>query len=60
MTDISKCSGEGCTRRTTCYRHTATPTAHWQSWFSVPPLNSDGTCSRYWPIDAERSGGTNG
>jgi hypothetical protein len=60
MPDIAMCSGEGCTRRDTCYRHTAKPSEHWQSWFSVPPLASDGTCPWYWHIDAERSGGTNG
>ena len=48
MTDISKCDGEGCPRKDSCYRYTATSST-WQSWFSAPPGCEDGLCPDYMP-----------
>jgi hypothetical protein len=48
VTAISKCSGEGCQRRETCYRYTANADGPWQSYFSAPPGCEDGICPDYW------------
>ncbi len=46
MTDITKCTGEGCELKETCYRFTA-PTGMWQSYFMNPPIK-DGKCEYQW------------
>jgi hypothetical protein len=48
MADITMCSGEGCNRSLSCYRHTAPVSEYWQSMFIKPPLNDDGSCDNYW------------
>lgn len=47
MPDITMCPGEGCPLRETCYRYTARPTPHMQSYFVEPPYK-DGKCEHYW------------
>lgn len=37
MPDISKCTGEGCTQKNTCYRFTSKPSEFLQSYFVTPP-----------------------
>jgi hypothetical protein len=49
MADITKCSGEGCLLRSTCYRFTAPGDGRGQSWFPSPPLCNDG-CAYYLQI----------
>jgi hypothetical protein len=44
MTDITKCTGEGCELKETCYRFTA-PTGMLQSYFMNPPIK-DGKCEK--------------
>lgn len=47
MPDICMCKGLKCPRKKTCYRHTAPPTPHWQSYFVTPPFKEDGSCEHY-------------
>jgi hypothetical protein len=55
MADISMCSGEKvineelviCNKREKCYRFTAIPNPHWQSYL-LAPFTSDDECSHYW------------
>ena len=46
MTDITKCTGEGCPLKETCYRFTA-PTDMYQSFFVGVPVKH-GQCEYYW------------
>jgi len=46
MADITKCTGEGCESKHTCYRYTAKSNKHYQSFFISPPINSGG-CEYY-------------
>ena len=49
------CSGDGCEAKHTCYRFTAKPCEHRQTYFTVPPIldgcavsNEDEGCEYYW------------
>ena len=53
MADISKCTGEGCALKETCYRFTA-PSGMYQSFFFSPPIK-DGECDYYWSQTATSS-----
>ena len=46
MPDITKCTGEGCEARVTCYRFLAKPDKHWQSYFKEVP-DTNGGCEYY-------------
>jgi hypothetical protein len=46
MTDITKCTGEGCPLKETCHRFTA-PKGTWQSYFLNSPIKN-GQCQYYW------------
>ena len=46
MTDITKCTGEGCPFKFQCYRFTA-PMGNYQSMFVDVPFE-DGGCNYYW------------
>jgi hypothetical protein len=46
MTDITKCTGEGCALKETCYRFTAS-TGMYQSFFVGVPIKN-GQCEYYW------------
>jgi len=48
MTDITKCSGENCPMKESCYRYTAEADTM-QSYFIEPPIK-DGKCEHYWEI----------
>lgn len=48
MTDISKCHGENCEKRDTCYRFTAKADPHWQSY--MDPHRDATECRSYWPL----------
>ena len=50
MTDITKCTGEGCPLKETCYRFTA-PAEMYQSFFMDSPIK-DGKCEYYWSRNA--------
>jgi hypothetical protein len=47
MSDIKKCSGEGCPVKGDCKRFLATD-GFLQSWFLEPPIK-DGKCDYYLP-----------
>ena len=49
MPDITMCKGEGCPKKDTCHRHTATPNPRKQSWFGWPPIRGQDDCSYYLP-----------
>jgi hypothetical protein len=46
MTDITKCTGEGCELKETCYRYTAAMGTY-QSMFVEVPIE-DNNCNYYW------------
>ena len=50
MPDMTKCSGEGCSKKNACYRYTS-PISMNQSWFANPPFKvEDGQfqCNDIW------------
>lgn len=53
MTDITKCIGEGCDLKETCYRFTSA-TGMYQSFFFEVPIRN-GKCDYYWSQDATSS-----
>jgi hypothetical protein len=49
--DITKCKGEGCELRETCYRYKAKP-SRWQSYGAFEAVrDKDGKCGYYWRYD---------
>jgi hypothetical protein len=53
MADITMCSGGGCFKKESCYRHKAKANEDRQAWFSTPPYRDNSTsnnCDYYWPI----------
>jgi hypothetical protein len=46
MSDITKCEGDECPMKESCYRFTA-PAEEYQSYFVEPPIK-DGKCHMYW------------
>lgn len=53
MPDITMCKGGDCPLKETCYRYTAKPTPHWQSFFAEPPFTGN-ECAHYWEDSEER------
>jgi hypothetical protein len=53
MSDISKCKGEGCNKKRSCYRFLA-PASEYQAYFMDSPIKEDGTCNQYWEVKAEQ------
>jgi len=56
MSDISKCTGEGCTMKDTCYRFKAESCEFAQSYFTEPPHDGidehgNSNCEYYWMVD---------
>jgi len=58
MTDITKCTGEGCPLKEKCYRYLAKSSEHYQSYFQKPPFKNYKTdakivteCEYYWKVD---------
>lgn len=51
MPDITMCWGEGCPRRKECYRYTAKPSTHQQSYFVAPPIKDGGECEYFWRLE---------
>lgn len=48
MADISKCNGNNCTLKDTCYRFTATSNPHWQTFGVFSQDETTGKCEYYW------------
>ncbi len=55
MTDITKCSGENCPMKESCYRFTAESEGIGQTYFIEPPIK-DGKCEHYWERVRQLSG----
>jgi hypothetical protein len=49
MTDITKCSGTGCSVKDNCYRYKA-KSGMFQSMFATPP-GKDDSCNYYWKVE---------
>jgi hypothetical protein len=49
--DITKCTGEGCPLKESCYRFTS-DISMMQSYFFTPPFEND-TCDMYWGEQSE-------
>jgi hypothetical protein len=47
MPDITMCEGLECPLKENCYRYTATPNEHRQSYFAEIPYK-DGKCEYHW------------
>lgn len=52
MADISKCYGNGCPLKEKCYRYTAIPRPHGQSYLNEV-LFKDGECPHFWEDEEE-------
>ena len=50
MPDISMCLGKGCNIKDSCYRFTAIPDKHWQSYSDFKPSKDGKKCEDYWKI----------
>lgn len=63
MPDITMCTGGTCQWREQCYRFTATPSEHRQSYFVTPPVkkvrvpvHGPDYCAYYMPTAADEVG----
>ena len=48
MADISKCNGDGCTLKESCYRFTAEANSFWQSYGVFNQDLETMKCEHYW------------
>ena len=55
MTDITKCSGNNCSKKFTCYRYLASDNGAGQSYLMEPSDCYNNEFSMYWPIKKKRS-----
>lgn len=49
--DITMCQNHNCPLKMRCYRYTAKPDPHWQSYFMVNPLKVEkgiAKCEYFW------------
>ena len=53
MADITKCKGDGCKDKKTCYRFCATSSEFWQAWFAEQP-GIDKSCEYYYEMNEEK------
>jgi hypothetical protein len=51
MPDISMCTGEGCPKKSECYRHRARPSKYMQTYFATPPVQANGTCAYFSKVE---------
>ena len=49
MTDITMCDNPFCKLNTSCYRYTATPNKHQQTYFIADVRNEDESCNYFQP-----------
>jgi hypothetical protein len=60
MPDISMCKGEDCPIKNKCYRFTATPSQHWQSYFTESPYQKETKkCKHFWSDKNNKERGKN-
>lgn len=51
MADISKCTGQNCPLKDTCYRYTSPKSMVWQSYLGkVPYDHTKKECEFYWKV----------
>lgn len=50
MSDITKCTGEGCELKDNCYRYTAPSSELWQSWSNFFDYIDEQGCQYYWKV----------
>lgn len=50
MPDITMCKETNCPEKQDCYRYTAIPNEHWQSYFAEPPMTTREpfVCKHFW------------
>lgn len=48
MADITKCTGNGCKLKESCYRYTVKDSEFRQAYFAESPINLDSFCDMYW------------
>ena len=51
MADITKCTGEGCELKETCYRFKANTNEFRQAYFTNPPNTEVDKCVYFWEIN---------
>lgn len=52
MVDITKCSGEHCPLKESCYRYFSKANPYWQSYFDIIPYDlHTNECEDYWKMD---------
>jgi hypothetical protein len=57
MADITKCLGNTCKIKETCYRYTAPASTHWQSYMQVfQEVNKPEDCDSYWDVQERENG----
>ena len=56
MSDISKCTGEYCLLKETCWRYLVPPHDFRQAWVS-PQYSDSNECPNYWKVDDKIGGG---
>jgi hypothetical protein len=54
MADITMCKGDDCPKRDNCYRFTAKESSFLQSYFISSPIEEDGNCNQYWPVNHDK------
>lgn len=47
MPDIAMCQNEECPSSSKCYRFTAVPFEHWQSWMDFKPVFDTDRCESF-------------
>lgn len=53
MSDITMCKDDSCSKRLSCYRHTAPTDWLYQSVFLESPKTEEG-CTYYWPTEESK------
>lgn len=53
MSDITKCPGDNCPLKETCYRFTAIANTFRQFYFIKSPIKENKTCDDYWEDNYE-------
>lgn len=49
MPDITKCPGDGCAIKNSCYRYVS-ESDDYQTWFDPTPAEEENNCEYFYPI----------
>jgi len=60
MVDISKCAGNSCPLKNSCYRYLAVSSEYWQSWILEQYDFGTNKCDNYWSASFESNRKQNG